>query len=256
MKLRTVPLLIVISLLVLVSCVPPTTVPVGTVSFNRSDKAERHTLVVFLPGRGDTVKSYENEGFVQMLSRFGGSVDALGVEAHLGYYRDRTLLQRLREDVIIPAKEDGYSDIWLVGISMGGLGALLYDSTYLGEVAGVIILAPYLGEGTLLDEMSRSGGLGRWLPAIVKGDQEQEIWLKLKEYAGGRAKGNARVFLGFGESDRFAATNQFFASTIATRQTVTVPGGHDWRTWRQLWPKLLEISNLSRTQGKDRHMRQ
>jgi len=126
--LHTFILLILISLPTLVSCVPASTVPIGTTSFHRSEKAERRSLLVFLPGRGDTVSSYEKEGFIKLLAGLGGAVDSLGVEAHLGYYRDRTLLQRLREDVFIPAKADGYSDIWLVGISMGGLGAVLYDA--------------------------------------------------------------------------------------------------------------------------------
>lgn len=253
MKLRTILPLIFIAVLMLTACIPATTVPIGTTSFHRSDKEERRTLVVFLPGRGDSVKSYENEGFVQMLSSGKGAVDALGVEAHLGYYRDRSLLKRLREDVLLPAKKEGYSDIWLVGISLGGLGAILYDSTYPADLAGVIVMAPYLGEGTLLAEISRAGGLTAWRPAVVvDGYQEQEIWLKLKEYAGGSMMGAGRVFLGFGESDRFAPTNRYFAANLASGQTVIVPGGHDWPTWQDLWPRLLKISPLARVQGENR----
>jgi pimeloyl-ACP methyl ester carboxylesterase len=212
--------LVFLPLLMLVSCVPATTVPIGTTSFHRSEKAARRTLVVFLPGRGDTVTSYEKEGFVQMLASRRRSVDTLGVEAHLGYYQDRTLLQRLREDVIIPAKADGYSDIWLVGISMGGLGAVLYDSEYPGDVSGLFLLAPYLGDGL-----------------------DHEIWQKLNGYAEG-TKSVGRVFLGFGEKDRFAETNRAFARVLPANQVTTVPGNHDWPTWRILWPKLLEMSPL------------
>lgn len=68
MKLHTILPLIFIVLLMLTACMPATTVPIGTTSFHRSDKAERRTLVVYLPGRGDSVKSHENEGFVQVLS--------------------------------------------------------------------------------------------------------------------------------------------------------------------------------------------
>jgi pimeloyl-ACP methyl ester carboxylesterase len=242
--------LVFLSLLLLVSCIPATTIPIGTTFFHRSEKVERRSLVVFLPGRGDTVSSYEKEGFPGMLTQRGDSIDTVGVGAHLGYYVDRTLLQRLREDVIIPAKADGYSDIWLVGISMGGLGAILYDSAYPGDISGLFLLAPYLGDGTLLKEISAVGGLAAWQPIVgTATNLDNEIWPKLKGYTES-TKNSGRVFLGFGESDRFAATNRVFGRVLPTAQVVTVPGGHDWRTWRALWPKLLERSLLQAGGGK------
>jgi pimeloyl-ACP methyl ester carboxylesterase len=245
MKQLALPLLLTLSLLTLVSCIPATTVPIGTTTFHRSEKAARRTLVVFLPGRGDTVLSYAQQQFVQMLPQRGVSVDALGVEAHLGYYRDRTLLQRLREDVIIPAKADGYDDIWLVGISMGGLGAVLYDTTYPGDVSGLFLMAPYLGDGTLLEEIKRSGGIGAWQPATgTSDDVDREIWMRLKDYTD-KAKTSRRVFLGYGDSDRFAATNSVFATVLPASQVFTTPGNHDWPTWRALWPRLLQQSPLA-----------
>ncbi len=245
MKLHAIPLmLLLLPLLMLVSCIPATTVPVRTTSFHRSEKEHRRSLVVFLPGRGDTVSSYEKEGFIQMLARRGGSIDTIGVEAHLGYYRDRTLLQRLREDVIIPAKADGYRDIWLVGISMGGLGAVLYDTTYPGELSGLFLLAPYLGDGTLLKEISAAGGLASWQPAIGGHDDlDHEIWQRLKGYTEG-SKSAGRVFLGFGTNDRFADSNRAFAGVLPATQVVAVPGGHDWPTWKVLWPLVLDQSSL------------
>jgi pimeloyl-ACP methyl ester carboxylesterase len=245
MKIYTFRLLFLLSALMLVSCVPATTVPMGTISFHQSEKTVRRTLAVFLPGRGDTARSYESEGFLRILASIRGqSVDTLGVEAHLGYYQDRTLQQRLREDVIIPAKAAGYSDIWLVGISLGGMGAILYDSAYPGDVTGLILLAPYLGNGTLLKEISASGGLASWPPVAASGaDLDNEIWIKLKGYTAG-TKNAQRVFLGFGESDRFAEANRIFAAVLPTNQVATTPGGHDWRTWRRLWPRLLELSPL------------
>ena len=234
---------------VLHACVPATTIPIGTTSFQQSAPEKRHTLVVFLPGRGGSVASYGSEGFVQSLQQQGISVDTLGVEAHPGYYQEGILVQRLREDVILPAKAAGYRDIWLAGISLGGLGAIFYDTAYPGDLAGLFIMAPYLGEGTLLAEIIRSGGLAGWQPDTVDdGDMEQEIWLKLKGYAIDKEKSSGRVFLGFGESDRFAATNRFFAASLLPRQVVTVAGGHDWPTWRNLWPKLLELSPLLQSQ--------
>jgi pimeloyl-ACP methyl ester carboxylesterase len=244
MNWRSISLLSLLSLLLLAGCAPATTVPIGTTSFHRSEKAARRSLLVFLPGRGDTVSSYEKEGFPQLLSQCEGSVDALGVEAHFGYYRDQSLLRRLREDVILPAKAEGYSDIWLVGISMGGLGALFYDSAYPGEVSGLFLLAPYLGDGTLLKEISAAGGLAHWQPTGLGGAAlDRAIWQQAKGYSEG-AKSTRRVFLGFGESDRFAESNRLFAKQLPAAQVFTTPGGHDWPTWKKLWPKLFAVSPL------------
>ena len=47
-------------------------------------------------------------------------------DIHLSYYITRTAIQRLREDVILPARASGYKRISLAGISLGGLGALYH----------------------------------------------------------------------------------------------------------------------------------
>jgi len=225
----------------LASCIPATSVPMKTVSFQRAPQTERRSLVVLLPGRGDTVVSYQKEGLVGMLTRRGEAVDILGVEAHVGYYAKRNLLQRLREDVILPAKAEGYNEIWLAGISMGGLGAILYDAAYPGDLAGIFLLAPYLGDGTLRKEIVGSGGLARWHPtAEGKPTLDREIWLTLRDYTSG-SKSAGRVFLGVGTSDRFAADNAVFAAVLPAGQVATAPGGHDWPTWQALWPVLLDM---------------
>jgi pimeloyl-ACP methyl ester carboxylesterase len=242
MRLRRLPLFVFLTCLTLAACVPAATVPIKTVSFQRSPKSERRSLVVLLPGRGDTVLSYREQGLVEMLTRRGGAVDVLGVEAHVGYYRERNLPQRLREDVILPAKAEGYRDIWMVGISMGGLGALLYDTAYPGDLAGLFLLAPYLGDGTLLKEIAGSGGLTGWRDEAQGSlTLDREIWRTLREYVTG-TKGAGRVFLGYGADDRFAASDSVFGAVLPARQVATAPGGHDWTTWRTLWPLLLDLS--------------
>ena len=53
------------------------------------------------------------------------------------------MVDRLKEDVINPAKEKGYTKIWLVGISLGGLGSLLYAMEHPSDIEGMLVLAPY-----------------------------------------------------------------------------------------------------------------
>jgi hypothetical protein len=85
---------------------------------------EARELLVFLPGVFDVVEDYEAYGFLRAVRETGRAVDMLLVDAHLGYYAARTVLERLRQDVIVPARAR-YESICLIGISMGGLGALL-----------------------------------------------------------------------------------------------------------------------------------
>ena len=73
-------------------------------------------------------------------------------------------MNRLREDVIGPARSGGYSTIWLVGISLGGLGAGLYTGHYPGDVASLVLLAPFLGEAPIIEEIAAAGGVRTWNP--------------------------------------------------------------------------------------------
>ena len=227
----------------LTSCVPASTVPIKTIDFGASEPARHPTLVVFLPGRGSSARSFDEEGIIRALRRRNPGIDMIGVEAHLGYYMDRTLSRRLKEDVITPAQKLGYRQIWLVGISMGGLGALLYDTAYPGDVTGICLLAPYLGDGTLLEEIGRAGGLAHWQTGGADHDLDREIWTMLRAYLQDE-KSAGRVYLGFGTSDRFAASDRLFASLLPAAQVVSAPGGHDWPTWRTLWDLTLEHSPL------------
>jgi len=60
--------------------------------------------------------------------------------AHVG---DRSALERLRSDVVLPARAGGVS-IWLGGISLGGLFALDYVPRTPAKLDGLCLFAPYL----------------------------------------------------------------------------------------------------------------
>jgi pimeloyl-ACP methyl ester carboxylesterase len=85
-------------------------------------------------------------------------VDMVMVDAHYGYYADRTILEELHEGVFRPARTCGYRRIWIGGISLGGFGALLYASRYPEDVT----MAPFVGHPHLIDEIASAGGLSRW----------------------------------------------------------------------------------------------
>lgn len=81
-------------------------------------------LLVLLPGRWDRVGDFERRGFIADARRANLAADIVAVDAHLGYYRRGTILERLRADVLAPARDRGYPSVWLVGICMDGTGAI------------------------------------------------------------------------------------------------------------------------------------
>src|ERR1043166_3972358 len=75
----------------------PTVVPLRTLDIPAASQAAR-CLVVFLPGRGDLPEDFFRQGFDRELRAAGSSCEVVAVDAHLGYYFERSIDQRLRED--------------------------------------------------------------------------------------------------------------------------------------------------------------
>ena len=126
----------------------------------RCASAPTRELMILLPGIGDLAEDYESHGFVDAVRRSGAPADLVAVDVHVGYYARRTVLERLRKDVIAPAREAGYEKIWLGGISLGGLGASLYAAEYAADLQGLVLLAPFLGDPRIVREIAGAGGLG------------------------------------------------------------------------------------------------
>ena len=99
----------------------------------------------------------------------------------------------------------------LVGVSMGGLGALIYDMEYPREVAEIIVISPFLGEDEVLKEIQTAGGLKKWQPGpVAKKDLRRKLWLGL--WRNLLERGNRpQVSLGCGREDRLASSGRLFA---------------------------------------------
>ena len=208
------------------------------------------TLVVMLPGASSTTDEFVREGFVQQLRERRIAADVLLADAHMGYYNGRSIVARLEADVLEPARARGYNAIWLLGISVGGFGALLHEEAIPGRIAGLVLLAPYLGQRPLTDEISRAGGLGAWkAPAgnLPAEDTDAMLWRWLQEYgATASSAGRPPLYLGYGISDRFAPSHRLLAAALPAGQVFTTPGGHDWGPWRALWEQMLAALPLPR----------
>lgn len=220
-----------------------------------ASSATARPLAVLLPGFGDGPEDFDEHGFVTELRARG--FDVAATDAHFGYYRGFTVVDRLRQDVIAPARARGVTEIWLVGISMGGFGAVSYATLYPDEVTGAVLLAPYLGDGDIPDEVRAAGGLAAWQPGDLDAVDDAEerhtrkVWAFLKSYGAGQGD-KPQLILGWGKDDRIGRAAALVAAVLPAEQVLVRPGGHKWVTWRPLFSDLAErfLSTAARAAGQ------
>jgi hypothetical protein len=199
--------------------------------------ARDSVLLVMLPGALHTPEDLVREGFVEALRQRHAEREVALLDAHVGYYLDRNLVEHVESRVVAPARREGCRRIWMLGISLGGLGALLCARA-IADVERVILLAPYLGVPGLMAEVAAAGGLAQWNSgADSTGDDERCVlaWLKARD-----GQDSPRIYLGYGRHDRFAAASRLLEGGIAPADVIVSDGGHDWPTWRTLWAALLD----------------
>ena len=223
-----------------------------------SDAPKRDkTLFIFLPGRGTDGQDFVRQGFLEALSsvdsspsraagntaaaKHGPPIDALTVDLTYPYYVTRTAVPRLHEDILVPARAAGYRQIWLVGCSVGALGAIFYNHDHPGEISGIVALGPYLGEKEIAREIEAAGGLARWQPApgVMQGDDfRRQLWVAIRQ-ARFDQPGHLPLVVGYGKLDRFAAGQRLLAGQLPADHVFTQFGFHDWGTWQHLWREIL-----------------
>lgn len=199
------------------------------------------TLVVMLPGAGSAARDFVTEGFVPLLQARGHPVHVALPEAGLGYYVWETVLQRLHEDVLQPAFGRGWQ-VWLVGISLGGFGALACAMRFGAQLQGVLAMAPWLGARALQRDIVAAGGPLFWRAqqaslAAAASELDRELWLWLA--AGGAVGARPPIYLSYGRDDRLAGSIGALATLLPPTQVQAVAGDHDWPTWRLLWQQWL-----------------
>jgi pimeloyl-ACP methyl ester carboxylesterase len=226
----------------------PTPIPLRTVSY--PGQGHPRTLVVLLPGRRDSPEDFGRFDFPKWAAEAGAQVDMVAVDAHLGYYYNRTIVDRLHEDVIAPARKR-YDRIWLAGISLGGTGSLLYTDQHPEDVDGILLLAPFLGEEKVIDEVAAAGGLSGWQPpeTLAPDDFQRQMWVWLKD----GVRGKIPIYLGYGRSDDFARANGLVGKELPPERVFTVPGGHGWKAWRAAWEAFLKTGALSPLPAAEGH---
>jgi pimeloyl-ACP methyl ester carboxylesterase len=223
------------------------------------DGGDSRCLIVLLPGLGDSPEDYRANGFDTQLRAAGVRAHVTAADAHFGYYRERVFVDRFEEDVLAPARER-YDRTWLVGISLGGMGALAATAAKPDAVDGLVLIAPYLGSGAILDEIEAAGGPLPWrshAPPIPErfwdGDEDtffRATWTFAAKPE--RADGSpVEVHLGYGRDDRFAKAQAMLASALPERSVRVAAGGHRWPVWKDLFHAFVREGFLQRSCNRD-----
>jgi hypothetical protein len=202
------------------------------------------TLIVLLPGVYDRPQDFVEQGFVAAVRDRKIHADVQMVDAHLGYYTDLQIVQRLEQEVVLPAQAKGYKQIWFAGISLGGYGTLLYSMNKPRDVSGFFLMAPYMGSRAVSQEVHNQGGLITWSSNIL-GNPDVDLWRWIKGYATKQAD-LPKAYVGFGLSDRFVKSNTLLADALPKTHSFAIAGGHDWATWKMLWTLFLDSAPLPR----------
>jgi pimeloyl-ACP methyl ester carboxylesterase len=223
----------------------PAPVPMRSVSTRAHATRRARCLIVFLPGIGDSDAVFAEHGFVEALRSRNLSVDTISANATIGYYARRTLRDRLEIDILKPALRLGYEKIWFAGVSMGGLGSLLVAMKYGPQLAGVILMAPYLGDDRLLTEISDAGGLATWTPAAKSDDADypRDLWRWLK-IATEVPESAPPIYLASGDQDKLAKGHRLLGARLPPARRFRTRGNHDWGPWSRLWANFLDHSDF------------
>jgi pimeloyl-ACP methyl ester carboxylesterase len=211
---------------------PSDPIPVREV---RASSGSHQRLVVVMPGRGDDLAMLEKSGIAAAIQRADPSADVLLVEATMSYYMDGKLVPRMHDQVIEPARQRGYREIWLAGASMGGFGVLMYEHEYPRELAGLVLMAPYMGSGSLQKEIREAGGLAPWdpgpkPPALTRDNVSREQWRVVKSWLTDTDRAQ-KVWLICGQSDRLRGAADIIATALPPDHSLRPEGGHRWTVW-------------------------
>ena len=248
-------ILLLAAVLLSVGCLPgfaPTPTPMPSLELVERTPSASCTAIL-LPGMFTSGETFRRQGFAALIEEKAPGLDVIGADAHLAYYRKKLILTRLQEDLIGPEIEDGRK-VWLLGTSLGGIGALLYARGQNGDqklpdadrLAGVVLLGPFLGNKKLIKEIDAAGGPLAWQPSEADraklGSRDavyEATWTWLIDWHH-RTDPKPRIVLGWGAEDRFAPAARLAAQLLPASDSFERPGGHDWDVWRELFSDMLD----------------
>ena len=214
--------------------------PIPTLTYS-GPESDGKNLVVALRGIGGSVKSFEKYHFIRDLHRRYPGFDVVIPNAHFGYYKEGILIERLEQDVFAQARAKGYEKIWLVGVSLGGLGTLKHLQCCAQKFAGAVLIAPYTGEEELhtsIEDYLGSGSKESLEKSVESEDKDfLALWAWILDNGALFESGN--LWLGFGNKDRLSG-HELLASHFPDKNIVRVEGGHKAKVFSRIWNQVLD----------------
>lgn len=199
-------------------------------------------LVVFLPGLLDGPDSFLEHGMIEDLRASGAPCDAVMVDLHYRYFFGAAAGDVVYEDVIVPALARGYEEIWVVGISLGAMGATLLAREHGESITGMIFLSPFLGIEPIRSEVV-TAGLRAWRPGrlplrIDDATFTRFLWAYLRGYVEDPDE-MPPLWLGYAIGETQEPPSRTLATVLPETRVATVEGRHDWEAWTQLFRELV-----------------
>ena len=210
------------------------------------------TLLVMLPGAGIDAAAFAERGMVAAVQRRGPAVDIVAAQPALELYLDGSVAHALHRRIVEPALAEGYARLWLLGISLGGMGALLYVSHHAALAEGLVLLAPFLGtQGTIAAVAAAGGFASRSAPDAASTAIEARMLAWLRDFLRSRPP-SPQLYLGYGRADRFALGHRMLAESLPADHVVAEEGAHDWDTWLSLWHRVLDAAPFAASSEEGR----
>lgn len=207
--------------------------------------AGERILMLMLPGAKNTPQQLAENGFIRALRERNLPVDVLALDAHVDLYLDRADIERVLHHTLDEVRAHGYRRIWLLGISLGGSGAMICATQRTAEIEGVFLLAPFLGTRGLIAEVAAAGGLQHWQAGDIAPRDHERALLQQIQTGILDAGGLPSIHLGYGSEDRYRGASIMLEERVAHQRVTVMSGGHDWETWRVLWHKLLDKQTIT-----------
>lgn len=219
--------------------------PLAALEVRRAETTRERCLMVMIPGFLDGPDTFLEHHFPDAVLTTDARCDMVLLDLHFRYYSQVGVADIVNEDILVPAAARGYDEIWVVGISMGGLGALLTAERYTDQIDGIILLAPFVGEENVLREIQTAGGAAAWRPPSdlettpwTQANYTTHLWAWLRSY---HTDPDAMppLYIGWGDADRLGTGDALLGDLVGEGHVFTIPGRHAWVTWRPLFDLIL-----------------
>ena len=163
----------------------------------------------------------------------------------LSAFLSSTLLPGSSEALLVAYLSQGFEPTSLltvatVGNTIGGLSSLVYLQHQEKDLCGVVVLAPFLADDRLIEEVKKYGGIEKWAPEVEEiknsiDDQINSLWVWLTS-----KNDFSNIYLGYGKQDRLIAGSHLLETFLEQSHVIRVNGKHDWVTGRKIWQEQLK----------------